>query len=386
MSKRIAGTLGAVAVAIAALACEDIAHVSDFKIDQAVASDGGPQAYHGVCNKCPASVASLRHPPCPVADPTPDDSHVYVYVWKTFQFGVSDDPKHTLDPSAYDTNVGYDLDCSDRKPRGLPVRCKPYSASASGQTPWEVYPEGIDNALTQRLLGPLLVQAAAAGIPPLDKGIDAKIASGGASAAYIIYNWNGTPNDPKVSFRVVTTLGTVDGKPPKWDGSDRWIAGEARPDPNLGQYEIPDDGFATDTAYVAGGVIVADLSFLNPAEAYVVNNNAILEVSMHHFVFSGQITKEELKYASVSARWGLDDILAAVPDLANYLAGCDAFIAGILVKKLPLLAKQAADMPLDDSASPDQPCSALSLSYGADAYRAHIGAYQSVTAASGCPH
>jgi hypothetical protein len=220
---------------------------------------------------------------------------------------------------------------------------------------------------------------------PLDLGISSNWEQGKASILDVVYNWNGTPNDPKVSCRFTSSLGTVGGATPKWDGSDQWISAVAGPDPSANSFEIPQTNFATDDAYVTNGVLVADLSAVDPANLYVVNNGSSVEVSLHKMVFTGRITEGEIAYGGVSALWSLDDFKNSASDIANYLSGCDAPISQYLCGLLPELADQAADMPLDPSASPAESCNALSMTFAADAYPAHVGSYESVSAAAGCP-
>lgn len=382
--RRIVGTVCCSAIAIAALACEDIAHVSDFHVDDTV-------AYHGACNACTARAAKLRHPPCPPSSEgeAPDDGQVYVYVWRKLRLGYSDEAGKELDPASYDTNVGYDQDCSAREPTGEPVECMPNlpAAPAKPLVPWQLSPEGIDNSLMQRVFAYLQKLGTQNHLgAPLDEGISADFEAGKASVMDIVYNWNGTPNDSKVSFRISSTLGTVGGAKPRWDGTDKWIAADTRPDPKLNQFEIPDLVFATDQAYVADGILVADLSFLRPANVEIVNNGASIEVSIYDFLFTGRLSRTEIAYGITTGEWTVDDILQTGADFENFLSGCNPFVTDYLCGVLPTLVKQAADMALTPSPSAEKrPCDAVSFSYGADAYRAHIGTYIPVSAAAGCP-
>ena len=381
---RAVGAAACASCAIAAQACEDIADVSDFRIQQTATT----APYHGPCNACPASAASLRHPPCPpTGDDAADDGEVYVYVLRKMYLGLPGVPADLLDPADYDQGIGYDLDCSSREPHGLPVLCAPINPSGA-KVPWEPYPRGIDNSLSQRVFGyleKLAAQTMGSSYQPLDVGISNDWNAGKASILMVVYNWNGTPNDSKVSYRVTSSLGTVHGVAPKWNGEDEWVSAIARPDPNLGKFEIPDTNFATDDAYVSNGVLFVDMSFLDPANAYIVNNGASLEVSMHDMTFTGKISKTEVTRWNVSALWSLNDFKNAKSDIANWLSGCNSFVSGFLCQTLPSLADEAADMPLDRTAPRTRSCDAISLSWAADAYRAHIGAYESVSAAAGCP-
>lgn len=386
---RLVGTACFAAVAVAAVACEDIAHVSDFHLDPSV-------SYRGACNACPVDAgAGLRHPPCPPSSDgeAPDDGHVYVYAWRRLRLGYSDVAGHETDPAYYDDNVGFDEDCSERTPKGLPVECAAQSPETA-LVPWAPGPHGIDNALMQRVFGYLQKLGTMNHLQPIDQEISGHFEVGDASVLDIVYNWNGTPNDSKVSFRVSSTLGTVGGVKPQWNGTDEWIAADQQCDekldphcdPSREEFQIPDETFATDDAYVANGMLVADMGFLRPFNAEIVNNGASLEVSIYDFLFTGRITNDEIAYGITTGEWSVADIQQTGSDFANFLSGCNPLVTDFLCGLLPKLVTQAADMSLDPTpSSRSKPCDALSIGYGADAYRARIGRYVPVSAAAGCP-
>jgi hypothetical protein len=381
--KRLA--LALVLVPLSVIACERITRLSDLRVEQpqsaadAAPPDTGPPACTGLAARCPANGQDLRHPPCPNASDTPDDGQVYVYAWRKLRLGVNPDPTKTMDPSQYDTNVGYDLDCSDRKPTGLPVLCQAQLFD-SGVPAWQVFPKGIDNAVAQRVLGPLNVasyQNNPDTFVSLDDRFTTQLEAGHGSVLTIVYNWNGTDDDPKVSVRLVSALGTTDGNAPKWDGSDKWIAATAQADPDLHNDQIPLVNSRTDDAYVANGVLVVDYSFLKPLINHIVNNGVALEVPLYDFHLVGQITKDSLLYSQGFGRWSLDSFQRELVNIAAFLSACDPTTFFVLKHKLPQIANGAADLPVDVAASdPTQPCTAISSTWAADAFRGSIGAYQ----------
>lgn len=382
--------LAVVALAAAAsFACEGITHLSSFKIENPDAQDAATAPYQGLCNRCVGSAADLRHPPCPTPSDAVDTDEVYVYAWRRLRLGVNPDPNLTMSPASYDPNVGYDLDCSDRQPLGLPTRCQ-MQVPDGGGIAWQVFPRGIDNALTQRVLGPLNVGSARANpttFKPLDQIFTEQLEAGHGSVLTVVYHWNGTPDDPRVSVRIVSGLGVVGGAAPRWDGTDKWIAATASADPDQPSSQVPQVNSRTDDAYVAGGVLVVDYSFLKPLYNNIVNNGATLQVPLYDFHMVANITPERLDYAQAFGRWRLDDFLGKLDALADFLSGCDNATRYALKRKLPELALGAADLPLDDSEPATSPCAAISATWAADAVRASIGDYKSFSSGtSGCPN
>jgi hypothetical protein len=392
--------LVALAIAAAPIACERLTHVSDFDIApdaSPVVEAGEPPATPAdeICRRCSPST-TLRHPPCPT-EGSGDDGVVYVYAWRRLRLGVSADPTKTAaDPTSYDTRVGYDLDCSSRAPNGFPVKCAaifPDGGPDAEKYPWEPYPAGIDNALAQRFLGPLFVSAYKLDntTEPLDVTFSQQLERGKGSILTIVYGWNGTPDDKKVSVRIVSTAGIVgaDTDPtilPKWDGTDKWIAATAERDPDLASDQIPLVNSKTDDAYIAGGVLVVDFSFLKPLYNHIVNGGVALEVPLYDMHMVADITKDALSYEQFFGRWPLENFAAKNDDIAAFLAACDQAKTFALQHALPGLSRSAADFLLDDTMPPSSACDALTVTWAADAQRASIGGYKALTSMpTACP-
>jgi len=388
------------AVAAAAMACEKIVHFEDFQLAQdsgvVVQSDTEAPATPAdeICRRCQSN-AGLRHPPCPT-EGSGDDGVVYVYAWRKLQLGVDADPKKTLDPPSYNLNVGYDLDCSDRMPNGFPVKCQALFGDGGPDAqkyPWQAYPQGIDNALAQRFLGPLYVSAKNLDptTEPLDVSFSKQLEAGHGSVLTIVYGWNGLPDDKKVSVRIVSAVGLVgsDVEPaivPKWDGTDKWIAATGQADPDLHSDQIPLVNSKTDDAYVAGGVLVVDYSFLKPLYNHIVNGGVALEVPLYDMHMVANITKDALRYEQFFGRWPLENFASKNDDIAAFLAACDPAKLFALKRALPGLSRSAADFVLLDTTPATEGCDALSVTWAADAQRASIGGYKAITSVpTACP-
>ncbi len=389
-------------VIVGSAACEKITHFDEFAVNTPPGEDAGPEASgpdatpaDEICRRCPNTSPDLRHPPCPTDSTAPDDGQIYVYAWRALRLGVNKDPMLTLDPAGYDQKVGYDLDCSDRAPTGLPAKCAAIipDAGPEAETPWKLYPHGIDNALAQRFLGPLYLGALKVDstTEPLDITFSRQLNDGKGSILTIVYNWNGTPDDRKVSVRIVSAFrlagADVDpNKVPKWDGTDQWIAATDRADPDLGNEQIPQVNSKTDDAYIANGVLVTDYSFLKPLYNHIVNGGVAVYVPLYDMHMVANITKEKLDYQQFFGRWPLEDFRMSNDSIAAFLAACDAVKLFALKRALPGLSASAADILLDDKLPATTPCDALTVTWAADAVRGTIGGYQAFSSApTPCP-
>lgn len=391
-----------------AMACEKITHVDEFRVATTPEQDASQQEAgepatpaDDICRRC--ANTSLRHPPCPT-EGAGDDGEVYVYAWRALRLGFSTvptgttDPKRYLDPPNYDEHVGYDLDCSDHLPDGFPVKCAPIFGDGGPDAqkyPWLPYPKGIDNALGQRFLGPLYVSAVSLDntTEPLDLAFSKQLEKGKGSILTIVYHWNGTPDDKKVSVRIVSAVGiaTANGDVdpnavPAWDTKDKWVAATAQADPDAKSDQIPLVNSKTDDAYIANGVLVVDYSFLKPLYNHIVNGGVAIEVPLYDMHMVANITKDKLAYQQFFGRWPLENFAAKNDDIAAFLAACDPLKRGALRGALPGLARSAADIPLQDGLPESTPCDALTVTWAADAERASIGGYKAVTSVpTACP-
>jgi hypothetical protein len=343
-----------VAALAAPLACEQIAHAPDFRVD------------NGICNACPPSSADLRHPPC-VSSGAPGVGSIRVYAWRALHAGA--DPS-TYQDLAYD--VGLDLDCSARTgdathTPGEPVWCTalaPFRGAIASPSAWTPLAHGIDNALGQRMIEPL---AHFAGID-FDSVLSAGLENGSYTELVVVDGWDGTPNDNQVQTTFIGSPGTVGGQVPVWDGNDYWI-----PNSNYNDYpHFP--------SYVSAGVLVADTRGVGEDVS-----NIALSVNNQTFTFKpqlmvrvGVITPSHLRLTT-AGRWSLVDAKQQVPVVATFLANAvssdpngAAGAKAFLENNLPGLFDGAADIPLGEQPTDGQPCGALSFGFVSDAEPARI--------------
>ena len=371
------------AACVLAVACEGIAHVSDFSIEAASATPDASGPYSGVCNACPTSDQELLRPPCPNGGPAADDGLFRTYVWQRIHLGATPDQWRGATGASY--TVGRDQDCSTRPNGGLPVECTPAADSGPVGDLWEPLPHGIDNSFSQRILWPVAQLAQSLGnTVDLESTIDARFAQGSGSVLVTVFDWNGTPDDSQVGVVLCSTVGVDPANgPPRWDGTDEWIAYAAGPDPDFPGANVPLTDEKTTTAYVSNGVLFADYSALGGAQLTILNNGARVTVILHDFYYTGQITPQALTGVTAVGRWYLDDYEKAASDAADYLSGCDPLARAVLDQNLPAFGYEAADLAVDPTRGPDAPCDAISTAYQADAVRAQISGYVPVDSVPG---
>ena len=369
------------------LACEKIAHLSSFSVEVAPDASEASGPYSGVCNACPPDAGDLLRPPCPLPGEAPDDGLYRTYVWHTIHLGATPD-QWAADAGAPYT-VGRDQDCSLRPNGGLPVECTPTALDAAQlPEPWVAIPRGVDNSFSQRILWPIAELAQNIGAPvDLESDINQSFDEGHGSVLVTVFDWNGTPNDSQVSVSLCSTVGVTAGNgPPRWDGTDQWIAYGSGADPEYPGANVPLTDEKTTKAYVSNGVLFADYADLGGAQLTILNTGARVTVILHNFYYTAQITDSALTAATAVGRWYLDDYQRATPDVADYLSGCNALARSVLLEYLPGFGYQAADLAVDPSSGPGAPCDAISTAYQADAVRAQIGGYQPIDSVpGGCP-
>lgn len=366
--------------AVVSSGCERITHASEFEVAAAT-------QFVGACNECPATGLDLRRPPCPNDSSAPDRDEMFVYVVKAYHLGY--DKKAWTGADAASFELGVDMDCSDRPFGGRPALCEPRALpDGSDGEPWVAMPHGIDNAFAQRLFAPLYEKAVALGRNVnLEQGINEQIAAGRGSVMVVVEHWNGTPDDSRVTARIVSVAGTTspDAGAPRWDGTDEWDALSDGPD-LASPWGAPNTAFTSDHAYVSQGWLVLDLSHLGTADTTVVNNGARLDMPIHDFMVMGMLTESELRNITITGRWAYSDMVRAKVDVANFLSGCEPVARAFVLGVWPNLVEVAPDLPLGHDATPGRPCEAISVGYGAYAVRARLGGYRPVSALpGGCP-
>jgi hypothetical protein len=275
-------------------------------------------------------------PPCDHAEPpgrptTVDDGGstsglnkiVAVAAFNTIDIGVSAQP----DANAAIPPFGYDLDNRCTCPG--PASCLPRTGASPGENCDDVNGRDHQSIVLFQLLQ-LVGGAATTGTKQVDQGLMA----GQYGLLIRISNWNGKPNDPRVTvdFYVSNGLERDDagGIPtPKLDGTDRWTI-----DPtSIQNGDQPQ--FSDMEAYVTGGTFVAnfpelpivfgDRSYLGGAtmqllDAVVVGTLQLTPANGPSGVGLG------ITSGTIAGRWPTGQILATmatIPGDGGFLCGTD---------------------------------------------------------------
>jgi hypothetical protein len=331
----------ALAIGLAGAACEMVTHAFDYQVGSVPAG--------GICAACPGG-RDLRHPPCPVSSAGGRAEGSFAYAARRSRLGVAPGS-----PPSFD--LGLDLDCSDRRPTGLPVLCAPRSTAG-----WQPLPGGVDDALLARVLAP-----AAAATPPgrgvdLDAAVSEAFERGRYGVVIAVDGWNGRADDPTVVVTIRTSPGLVQGAAPAWTGGDRWAR---YPD-------VDDDGarpFAIDRAagYVAGGTLVVDERARGATLFRFGPSGARFELLLSRLVFTGTLTPSALARFTMTGVVDQPSASAAALALATALGTCAGGAAGVFLASLPALFAVAADMPFAADADPRAPCDGVSFAWSVDA-------------------
>ncbi len=211
--------------------------------------------------------------------------------------------------------AGMDQDCSDR-PDGTPVACAP--RSPDNVIP---LPEGIDNALAQSVLAPLDAMTPHS----LKAGLGESLERGEGGMLLILDGWNSTANDPHVGARWITTKGTTEGKPPRWDGTDRWLAFATGWDAQLPG--VPVTAYnVTSTAYVRDGELVWDVRGEETLRMFFQSRGAVLRLDLRDGAMMGKVEQSGsglvIREGSFAGAWSLYDAERHAGSLAQLAGGC----------------------------------------------------------------
>jgi len=285
-------------------ACTTITKAEDFSV--------APEGEQGrLCDRCPPD-PNLRHAPCPPTEGSGDGGVVFFAV-RTMDFGYQ--PAGWVD--GY--HAGMDQDCSAR-PSGTPVTCSPRS-----QDTFVPLPEGIDNALAQSVLEPIDAQTPHS----LRVGLLGSVEQGEGGMLLILDGWNRTANDPHVGARWMATKSTTDGKPPRWDGTDRWLAFATGWDAQLPG--VPVTAYnVTSTAYVREGQLVWDIRGEETLRLFFQSRGAVLRLDLRDGVMMGKVEESSVgsvvRGGSFAGVWSLYDAERHAGSLAQLAGGCDAAV------------------------------------------------------------
>ncbi len=247
-------------------------------------------------------------------------------------------------------------------------------------------------------------------LPSASEAANAGMRAGQFSILLQISGYNGTPNDTSVTVALYVSNG-VEGVQDggavalKHDGTDLWTVDTHWLEP-MGRVNVPDGtqcngtttcqpSYVTNTAYVAGGVLVA----FPPAQlpltfGYHANFGGAL-MTLNDAVISGTLTKVTgpggrlwgITNGSISGRWPsalLLGNLASLPvdgsaDGSSYLCATDPSAGSLynMVKGYVCLSQDISSQQALDN-SPGATCDALSMSFGFGAEPALISTVYSV--------
>jgi hypothetical protein len=347
---------------------------------------GSPDADDGTSPGSDAGVPFCMHaypPDRPIADDAGDDTSVdLVAAFNSIDIGVGGGPDAAIPPFGFD--LDHDCTCPGRR------SCAPRKGALPADScDDDAGRDNIDIRLFRSLQG-----AASAGTTQVDQGLSA----GQYSLLLEISNYNGTPNDPRVTVNFFVSNGLnrdADGgiPMPKFDGTDRWTI-----DPS----SLQDQGFRDDNAYVANSVVVANMPKPIPiafgARSYL--GGATMELS--DAVIEGQLTLRPiaggtgvaLVGGTIAGRWPTGQLLstlASIPEEGGFLCGSDpsAYNKGtyIVFKAVVCAAADITAIQREDNASPLAPCDAISVGMQFTAVPALKGDVLSVPPPpAGCPN
>ncbi len=262
---------------------------------------------------------------------------------------------HTIDfgeDLALADRPGLDLDgaCTCEETSSKHCELPPYAASP---TPPCDAANGIDNATADLIK--FIKMNAGAGTPQFN----AAIMTGNWSILIRVFDYDGSPNDSKVSVALYMTPGIAPAAP-KWDGTDAW---PVRPESLSGSGTGSDAILLDKNAYVVDSKIVSVISG-------EIELNGALKVKIGSGYSVATISKSgttwRLTDGLIAGSWNTRDALAGI---GNLLFG------GVQVCNSPFYAgaHSAICSRVDIASAPALPCDSLSFGMKYTADEAKLG-------------
>ena len=346
-----------VALGIASCSIYDSSLLVDASPDVAVEAASPPDASPDVVDSCQHAEPPAR----PAADDPSDGGDIeIVAALAQIDFDVANDAG---------VPYGFDLDHTCTCPG--PDSCVPLD----GGSPHCDEEGGRDNA------GGALIQQFSQLTSQLSTSkINENIAAGAFTMLLRVRGYNGMPNDTNVQLAVFASNGTLplddagNDPPPKHDGTDEWSVDPTSvvgtPPPYVAVYE-------DDAAYVAGGVLVASVSFpFSIGSGFGVDflriDGAILAGALTHGANGWALS------GVIAGRWDTRNILTGMETLhdpfnsSEFLCGDDPTYQ--VFKAAICAASDITKTPANDNSG--APCDALSLAIAVTAEPAQLGALQ----------
>lgn len=263
-------------------------------------------------------------------------------------------------------SLGLDLDCLNTGETGEPASCK--AAPSAGGKKVQDGLQGRDNSFGNNFGGLMRDMVGA-----LNRNVEEKhneaLRDGVRSVLLVIEDFNGEPDDPKVTLTMLLSVGTVDETKahvaPSWNGQDVWSV-----DSNCVAQFSGEPKFKDSEAYVSGHVLVAHMpngvSFSFHAE------NSDLVVGLNHSTLQMRLS-DDLKHLTdgvISGVWPRVSAAEALSGYANGLGICPGNFAWPLLEQA---IANSVDIRLDGIPSPESECQGISLGAAFTAERALRG-------------
>ncbi len=375
--------MAGIVVALGASSYPGCAVYSQSLIGASSAGDTGSATDDDAGPACDSAVPP--GPPTTNVDGGPDIAPI-VAAFNSIDIGVSGPPDAGIPP------FGYNLDNKCTCP-GLPSCLQMSDAAPNQDCDDNRGRDNLDIQLFRDLPGP-----ASTGTNQIDEGLTA----GQFGLLLVIRNYNGGPDDPRVSVEFYISDGLnrdADGgmPAPKFDGTDRWTI-------DLGSVANGQVGgapnFVDEGAYVTGFQVVAHLGQLPIAFGRSTSlggvtmqlSDAIIvgTLNLSNLGDGGGTYGISLTHGTIAGRWPTSQILrtlASIPEEGGtFLCPSEAPLPYAVIKYVVCTAADISTSLSQDNRVPTlAPCDAISVGMQFTASPAQLGDYVSVPPApSGC--
>ncbi|MCA9532664.1 MAG: hypothetical protein KC593_03260 [Myxococcales bacterium] len=281
-------------------------------------------------------------------------------------------------------DIGFNLDNLCTTATEAATECRPPSEGLPIQVDGN---DGIDNTFGNSFFPVLSLGAAG-----IDTDLIMTQERGVGAVLLLIDDWNGEPNDSRVTVTVTQTVFGTPGAPgggppninivgseafqpddspappPNWDGNDYFWG---RSDTFIAN-DVNTPNVRVTTAYVTDGVLVARLPDRTPIK--LVGTTLGVEVTLTDLLATGNVyemffdPQPTPPRVIVAGRWGFNDMIAQGPNVG-------VCIGTPLFRTLQTILSNMIDVLQDPPEEPDPnlPCDALSVAVTFDGYVGRFG-------------
>jgi hypothetical protein len=269
---------------------------------------------------------ALRRAPCPLSGAPDGEGEPIFFAMASIDLGSSvsrSDPPY---------ESGLDADCS----AGPPMACRPRKVE------WQPLPGGIDNALAAQVLAPLERSESGS----LQAGVSSWLRKGVGGLLLVVSRWNGQPDDASVTARLLAIAHREPREAPKFSREDRWVVYADGQDED----GLPQTRAQTASAFVRGGVLVADLRVAGEVVfRFGTQTAARVNLPLTHVVITGAMSRgaagATLSRASIAGRYDVQRRVEGATEIAQALRGCEKARFCPLVPAVDALLRDAPDLP-----------------------------------------